>query len=247
MKTLRWGRHRRSTAELPDDVLAATWQAVSLLLAYPDEVAAQQFPAVREVATQLPPQLGGRLTAYLDDAEGLPLPDLQADYVDTFDVTRKCSLHLTYFSSGDTRRRGVELVEFKQAYRHAGVELAEESSELPDFLPVLLEFGAFTDRAAAWKLLNAHRVGIELLHAALGKRESRWLPVVDALRETLPSLGADDEVALQQLIAAGPPSEDVGIDSSPYSIDPRLNPRPESPAGPRPVPVEFGPPSQGVR
>ncbi|MBB2894663.1 nitrate reductase molybdenum cofactor assembly chaperone [Flexivirga oryzae] len=238
MKTLRWQRHRRRTAELPDDVLTATWQAVSVLLEYPDVQAVQQFSAVRGVAEQLPPQLGRHLLGFLDDAEHLPLPELQADYVDTFDVTRKCSLHLTYFTSGDTRRRGVALVEFKQAYRHAGVELTDESSELPDFLPVLLEFGAFTDRDTAWKLLNAHRVGLELLHAALVRRESRWLPVVDALRETLPSLGDDDEVALRQLIASGPPSEDVGIDSSPYSLDPRLNPQPD--------PIDLGMPTTGV-
>lgn len=238
MKTLRWQRHRRSTADLPEDVLAATWQAVSLLLEYPDADAVQQFGTVREVAGQLPSQLGDRLLTFLDDAAGIPLAQLQADYVDTFDITRKCSLHLTYFTNGDTRRRGVALVEFKQAYRRAGVELADDSAELPDFLPVLLEFGAFTDRTAAWKLLNAHRVGLELLHAALAKRESRWLPVVDALRATLPSLGDDDEEALRQLIASGPPTEDVGIDSSPYSLDPRLNPRP--------VPIEFGRPSTGV-
>ncbi|HWC24259.1 MAG TPA: nitrate reductase molybdenum cofactor assembly chaperone [Flexivirga sp.] len=242
MKSLRWSRHRRTRAQLPDDVLAAAWQSVSLLLEYPDDGAPQRFSTVCEVAQQLPPEIGGPLLGFLDDASAIPLADLQADYVDTFDVTRKCSLHLTYFSSGDTRRRGVELVEFKQAYRHAGVELADDSSELPDFLPVLLEFGAFTSREAAWKLLNHYRVGVELLHRALVRRESRWLPVLDALRATLPSLGEDDEIALAELIAAGPPSEDVGIeigiDNSPYSLDPRLNPRP--------APVDLGMPKTGV-
>lgn len=238
MRTLRWQRHRRRTADLPEDVLTATWQAVSVLLEYPDAQSVQRFPAVRGVAQQLPPQIGEQLLCFLDDAQRLELPQLQTDYVDTFDVTRKCSLHLTYFTTGDTRRRGVALVEFKQAYRRAGVELTDESSELPDFLPVLLEFGAFTDRESAWKLLNAHRVGVELLHAALVKRESRWLPVIDALRATLPSLGDDDEAALRQLIASGPPSEEVGIDTSPYSMDPRLNPRP--------APTDLGMPTTGV-
>lgn len=238
MRSLLWKRHRGTAAQLPDDALTATWQVVSLLLEYPDVEAVQRFSSLQEVAQQLPPELGGPLTSFLDDAGSVPLADLQADYVDTFDVTRKCSLHLTYFSSGDTRRRGVELVEFKQAYRRAGVELTDDSSELPDFLPVLLEFGAFTDRATAWKLLNEHRVGVELLHRALLRRGSRWLPVVDALRATLPSLGDDDERALAELIASGPPSEDVGIDSSPYSVDPRLNPRP--------VPIDLAMPTNGV-
>ncbi|RNI23917.1 nitrate reductase molybdenum cofactor assembly chaperone [Flexivirga caeni] len=238
MKNLRWQRHRRTTPELPDELLAATWQLVSLLLEYPDAQAAQRFPALRKVAQRLPPDVGRPLVDFLDNASGLPLTALQTDYVDTFDVTRKCSLHLTFFTNGDTRRRGVALVEFKQAYRRAGVRLADDSAELPDFLPVLLEFGAFTDREAAWKLLNANRVGIELLHAALARRESRWLPVLDALRATLSSLGEDDETALAALIAAGPPSEEVGIDSSPYSLDPRINPRP--------VPIKVGVSTRGV-
>ena len=70
------------------------------------------------------------------------------EYVDTFDVTRKCSLHLTYFTQGDTRRRGVALVEFKQAYRKAGVEF-DTDAELPDHLCVVLEFGAVQDWATA--------------------------------------------------------------------------------------------------
>ena len=47
---------------------------------------------------------------------------LQEEYVATFDHTRKCALYLTYFAYGDTRRRGVALVQFKEAYRAAGVE-----------------------------------------------------------------------------------------------------------------------------
>ena len=96
--------------------------------------------------------------------------ELQEEYVDTFDVTRKCSLHLTYFTQGDTRKRGVALVEFKQAYRKAGVEF-DTDAELPDHLCVVLEFGAVQDWATAWHLLIRHRVGIEVLRAGLAQRE----------------------------------------------------------------------------
>ena len=56
----------------------------------------------------------------------------------------------------------------------------------------LLEFAALTDREAGWKLLTDHRVSIELLHAP-AKRKSRWLPVVESLRATLPVLDGTDE------------------------------------------------------
>src|SRR5699024_864609 len=148
----------------------------------------------------------------------------QTQYVDTFDVTRKCSLHLTYFTDGDTRKRGVSLVQFKQAYRRGGVVLADEQAELPDHLCVLLEFCAAYDPDGAWRLLNDHRVGIELLYRALEQRESLWRHAVQALRATLPELAGDDEQALRRLIAEGPPTEQVGLDSAPYAaFDPALD------------------------
>lgn len=227
---MRWFRSRGSSPGLDAHVLADTWQLVSLLLDYPDESLVGRLPVLRSVVAELPEVQREPLTAYLDTVAATPLGELQVDYVDTFDVTRKCSLHLTYFTHGDTRKRGVALVEFRQAYRKAGVEF-DIDTELPDHLPVLLEFGASYDRDTAWALLNRHRVGIELLRMALQTRQSRWLPVVDALRSTLPDLGDDDQVALARLIAAGPPKEEVGLDTSPYAVDPRLsdhlNPHPE--------------------
>ena len=179
---------------------------------------------LRWVVETLPEAQRRPLAEMLDTVEGRDLVELQSEYVDTFDVTRKCSLHLTYFTQGDTRRRGVALVEFKQAYRKAGVEF-DTDLELPDHLCVVLEFGAVQDRATAWHLLNRHRVGIEVLRAGLVQRSSPWLAAVKALRTTLPELDGDDQTALMRLVAEGPPQEEVGLE--PYAIDPRLNPRPD--------------------
>ena len=223
---MKWFRHRRNRPALDERALADTWQLVSLLLDYPDAQLLERLPLFESVAATLPTPQRDLLTAYLTTVQTTPLGELQADYVDTFDVTRKCSLHLTYFTHGDTRRRGVALVEFRQAFRNCGVEL-DIDHELPDHLCGLLEFGASHNSEVAWSLLNRHRVGIELLRLALTDRDSPWLPVVEALRSTLPTLDGDDQVALAKLIADGPPSEEVGLDTAPYAIDPRLNPRPE--------------------
>lgn len=222
-----WRRHRDTAPALTDDQLSATWQVISLLLDYPSIEVYEHLRFLHEILDQLPEAVRLPLAEFVDDAAEVPLAQLQQEYVDVFDVTRRCSLHLTYFTHGDTRRRGVALVDFKAAYRRAGMELADESAELPDHLPIVLEFGAYVDRALGWKLLNDHRVGIELLHRALTANGSRWASLISALRATLPSLGADDDTALAKLIADGPPSENVGLDTSPYSIDPRLNPHPE--------------------
>ncbi len=221
---MKWRRHRDAQPGISERALADTWQVVSLLLDYPDDVLVARVPMLREVVTELPEAQRAPLTELLDTLEHADLGALQAEYVDTFDVTRKCSLHLTYFTQGDTRRRGVALVEFKQAYRKAGVEF-DTDAELPDHLCVVLEFGAVQDWTTAWNLMIRHRVGIEVLKAGLAQRSSPWLPAVEALRSTLPELDGDDETALMRLVAEGPPQEEVGLE--PYSIDPRMNPRPD--------------------
>ncbi len=221
---MRWRRHRDATPTLDEAALATTWQVVSLLLDYPDEVLLSRVPMLHEVVHGLPGGPREPLLAGLASLESTDLGDLQREYVDTFDVTRRCSLHLTYVTHGDTRRRGVALIEFKQAYRRAGVEF-DTDTELPDHLCVVLEFGAAHDSDTAWTLLTRHRVSIELLRAALERRASSWLPALEALRSTLPQLDGDDEQALLRLVAEGPPQEDVGLE--PYAMDPRLNPRPE--------------------
>ncbi len=218
-----WRRHRRAKPTTDPRVRADAWQLVSLLLDYPDEQLVGLLPTLRRTVAGLPETIREPLSGFLDHVEASDLADLQIAYVDTFDVTRRCALHLTFSMHGDTRTRGAALVRFKQAYRRAGVEIADEGSELPDHLCVLLEFGASNDADAAWRLLNDHRVAIELLHRALVDRDSPWLPVVQALRATLPRLEGDDHQALAKLIAAGPPQEEVGIDTSPYSIDPAID------------------------
>ena len=217
-----WKRHRRSEPVWSPDEVAATWQLCSLFLDYPTEDFVCRSAEFGPLVASLPPALGGGLAAYLETMATTNVGELQQDYVETFDVTRKCALHLTYATCGDTRRRGVALVQFKQAFRASGVEMSDADAELPDFLPMVLEFAALTDREAGWKLLTDHRVSIELLHRALQHRDSRWLPVVESLRATLPVLDGTDEEALAALIAAGPPSEDVGIDGAqdPYGGNP---------------------------
>jgi nitrate reductase delta subunit len=221
---LRRPRDRHPAPRLGDRDLATAWQVVSLLLDYPDEALLGRLAVVREAAGTLPASVREPVCRFVAFVESTPLSALQRDYVETFDVTRRCCLYLTYFAHGDTRKRGLALVQFKQAYRKAGVEL--DAAELPDHLCVVLEFGAAHGPETAWKLLNDHRAGIEMLRIALADKGSPWHDVVLALVATLPELKGEDEEKLLALVAQGPPSEEVGLDLQPYAMDPRLNPRP---------------------
>ena len=220
-------RGRRSCHPAPrldERSLATAWQVVSLLLDYPTEELVGRVPMLESAVAELVPAVREPVQRFLGVVGSRELAALQREYVETFDVTRRCCLYLTYFAHGDTRKRGLALVQFKQAYRRAGVEL--DTDELPDHLSVVLEFGATADVDVAWKLLNDHRAGIEMLRIALAGKDSPWHDVVLALVATLPELRGDDEEKIAALIAQGPPSEEVGLDTQPYALDPRLNPRP---------------------
>jgi nitrate reductase delta subunit len=217
-------RSRHPGPKLGAGQLATAWQVVSLLLDYPTEELLGRRPLLADAVAGLPTRVREPVSRFLTTVEATPLGQLQRDYVETFDVTRRCCLYLTYFAHGDTRTRGLALVQFKQAYRKAGVEF--EAAELPDHLSVVLEFGASYDAETAWRLLNDHRAGIEMLRIALAEKGSPWHDLMLALGATLPELKGEDEDKMLALIAQGPPAEEVGLDLQPYALDPRLNPRP---------------------
>ena len=218
------GRNRHPSPRLDDSSLRTAWQVLSLLLEYPTEELVGRLALLESAAASLPGQVREPVCRFLTTVGGTPLAALQEEYVETFDVTRRCCLYLTYFAHGDTRKRGLALVQFKQAYRRAGVEL--DTDELPDHLCVVLEFGSAVDVDIAWRLLNDHRAGLEMLRIALAEKGSAWHDVVLALVATLPVLRGDDADKVATLIAQGPPSEEVGLDNQPYALDPRLNPLP---------------------
>jgi len=212
---------RRPAPTLPPGELAVAWQSLSLLLDYPDERLLDRLPLLRDASRQLPAAVGEPIREAVARLGLTPLTELQASYVDTFDSRRRCNLFLTYFAHGNTRKRGVALLRFKQTYLRSGYLLDE--TELPDHLCVVLEYAATVDQQLGWGLLLDHRAGLELLRLSLRDSGAAWAPLVEALAATLPPLSGDEWDAVRRLAAEGPPEEEVGLD--PYagpSFDPAL-------------------------
>jgi nitrate reductase molybdenum cofactor assembly chaperone NarJ/NarW len=200
---------RRPRPTLASDQLTIAWQSVSLLLDYPDEFLLARADLLRTASQRLPPMIGSSIRVFLDHLEATPLPELQADYVETFDTRRRCNLFLTYFAHGDTRKRGMALLRFKQSYLRAGFEL--DDAELPDHLCVVLEFAATVDQEIGRDLMLDHRAGLELLRLSLRDMGSPWASLIDAVTATLPPLRGDEHDAVRRLAAEGPPEEEVGL------------------------------------
>ncbi|MCF2533774.1 nitrate reductase molybdenum cofactor assembly chaperone [Yinghuangia soli] len=183
-------------------------QAAACLLGYPDDAFAAQLPLVRAALADVKGPGADRLRSFADHAAGTPTAELAEHYVQVFDFAR-AGLYLSWWTDGDTRRRGQSLVRFKEHYRAHGFEFAAGAEELPDYLPVVLEFSAAARTAG---LLAAHRPALELLRLALVDADTPYRLVLDGVCATLPGPSPKDRAEARALIRSGPPSEDVGLE-----------------------------------
>lgn len=187
-------------------------QAAAHCLAYPDRAFTGSLPLIGQALDAVTHPAARPLRAFLAHVSTRPAGELSAHYVETFDFTNRHSLHLSWWTDGDTRRRGEALLRFKDTYRTHGMEWTGE--DLPDYLPAVLEFTAATGDDA---LLREHRPALELLRIALTERATPYAQVLDAICATLPGPSPRDQAAAQALARSGPPRESVGLDSTvPY-------------------------------
>ncbi|MDX5893272.1 nitrate reductase molybdenum cofactor assembly chaperone [Rubrobacter radiotolerans] len=193
------------------------FKLLSLLLRYPDdEVLAARKP-IADLARRLPFSPAGEpVFRFLDYWERTEPRKLQADYIETFDFSRRGSLYLTYYRYGDSRLRGEALVEVKEAYERAGYSLT--TGELPDYLPLVLEF-ASEEPEEGIRLLAANRGPVELIRRSLLADGSPHAHLLDALASLLPDLAPEDVDELRTIVMQGPPQETVGLE--PYGAEPK--------------------------
>lgn len=154
------------------------YKLLSLLLEYPDEEIKENLPALRSALSKsdLPREEVEPLAHFLDWLENTDLLELQRRYVDTFDLDARHSLHLTHHLFGDDKNRGPALIDMAEYYRCWGVEAIE--GELPDYLPLMLEFAATLEAEEARIFLShVHKV-LETLAANLEESTSPWAPLV---------------------------------------------------------------------
>lgn len=196
---------------------AVVRQSAALLLSYPDRAMLGRLGQIREALAEVGADVGlvEPLFAWLT---ARPLHEVQADYVQEYDLSRRHSLHLTYWTDGDTRRRGEALAAFKEVYRAAGCLL--DDAELPDYLPLVLEFAARVDPDSGYDMLQRYRPSLELLRLSLQEDELPHVGVLALICSTLPGVSPEDKNAVQAMAGYGPPTESVGLEPG----DPRLLP-----------------------
>ena len=204
---------------------ATVYKLCSLALQYPDEELVAGRDELAAAAADLidgPPAASlRRFFTWFGSAARL---ELERHYVQTFDLHKRSALYLTFYSLGDRRDRGLALLRLKKLYRAAG--LPQEGSELPDYLPVMLEFAAAAAPGQGELVLRELRAAIELVRLSLSERHSPYAHVLDAVCEQLGGLSVGERLSLDRLIAQGPPQELVGLEPfAPPEVMPTMEAR----------------------
>lgn len=159
-----------------------TLKALSALLAYPNRALADAVPAIREaIAAEgvLPAQARADLEPLLQRLETTDLYDLEEAYVLLFDRSRALSLNIFEHVHGESRDRGQAMVELKRLYEDSGLVL--DTTELPDYVPLFLEYCSLQPEAEARSLLAEPAHVFTALAERLRRRESPYAGVFEAL------------------------------------------------------------------
>src|SRR5581483_2308218 len=217
-RVVRLRDRRRAAAPL-------VYKLCSLLLLYPDDELLAARDELRAAVADLPrSQTAAALARFLDWWAGQEPLALQQHYVETFDLHKRCGLYVTFDGEGDRRQRGQALLRLKRLYRAAGLPL--EGSELPDYLPVMLEFAAAAPSGHGQLVLREHRAALELVRVSLRDRGTPYVDVLEAVCHTLGEISAADRARALKLAASGPPQELVGLEPfAPPEVMPSAEPR----------------------
>ena len=195
-------------------------QVAAWCLGYPDDELLERVPLLRTALGDQPPsEPVERLLSFVDHLGRHTTDELRRAYVELFDLHRNQTLYLSYWTDGDTRRRGETLAAFKQRYRDSGW-LVDTGGELPDYLPMVLEYAALADPAGGRELLQDYRASLELIRLSLLDRGSAYADVLAAVCGTLPGASPQDRNAAMALARTSGPAEAgvemVGIEQLPF-------------------------------
>ena len=239
-----------------------TLKALSAILSYPTAELAAAMPEIRAALRNegvLTPAQERILDPLLASLFGDDLYDLQERYIQLFDRTRSLSLHLFEHVHGESRDRGQAMVDLKSVYEANGFEI--DSTELPDFVPLFLEYCSLLPEAEARQMLAEPSHVLAALGERLRKKDSAYAaifevlvdlaaakPTQEAFEALVPEndidpsdLKALDAVWEEEEVLFGPGAAvaDCGIDSLAAKVRQARRPAPglevSSSAGPRTV------------
>jgi nitrate reductase delta subunit len=138
---------QRKPGETMNDDTQLVFQLCSYLLSYPNREWVDSIEDIEAEIELLPPtKMKTELIQFFSRAKTLTANELLSTYVNTFDFGKKTNLYITYMSNGEQRERGMDLLFLKNCYKLNGFAVTDK--ELPDFLPIMLEYASQVDEEA---------------------------------------------------------------------------------------------------
>ncbi len=157
-------------------------RALGALLSYPREEVRQALPEIVDAISSsqlIPPRQRRDLLTLIDELRAGDLLETEERYVELFDRGRAASLHLFEHLHGEDRDRGQAMVDLKRLYEQAGYELT--TRELPDYLPVVLEYLSCRDIRETREVLGDCAHILRRIGESLIARGSSYAAVLQAL------------------------------------------------------------------
>jgi nitrate reductase delta subunit len=177
--------------------MAKTFKALSALLSYPTaalQQAGRELAAALDTDGLITGHVRAALQRLIDEIAGGDLYDLQERYTLLFDRTRSLSLHLFEHVHGESRDRGQAMIDLKAMYEQAGLDIS--ASELPDFLPLFLEYLSTLPANEACATLGQPTHILAALAERLRKRKSPYEAVFRALSALAVAKPRPEDVAI---------------------------------------------------
>jgi nitrate reductase delta subunit len=180
-----------------------TLRVLAHLLGYPDAALREHLAEMRDALhaeAALSPSRLTELDALIVTLQRAAPLDVEADYVELFDRRRATSLHLFEHVHGDSRERGPAMIDLAQTYEKAGLYLALD--QLPDHLPVVLEFASTQPPREARAFLAEIAHILNAIFAALQQRHSAYASVLGALLDLAGEKAQPVQIATEEAIDA---------------------------------------------
>lgn len=165
---------------------------ISFLLEYPTEEVYDSLSEIKkEIKDQVPSSVIKEIIRFIDRRKKATLENWQDEYIEYFDFGRSTNLYVTYSKLGEQRQRGIELLKLKEFYQENNYEITEK--ELPDYLPLMLEFSANTSVAVSNELFQKYVHEIQAIRNNLKEKGSVFTLLFDALIELMKQNGVRTE------------------------------------------------------
>ena len=205
-----------------------TFKVLSALLGYPTQElidAAPDFPTVLDAEKVVPAACRQTLDLLIEEIAVGELYDLQERYGLLFDRSKTLALHLFEHVHGESRDRGQAMIDLKALYENGELEI--DASELPDFVPLFLEFLSTRPRPEAYDLLAQPAHVLAAIAERLRKRKSAYESVFRALVQ-LAAAKPKADVVSALLAEPDPDADDLGAldaawEDAPVNFGPNAN------------------------